>query len=156
MNDFEWRAATDPSHMISWLYKQGYRDELWDFTVANCRRALPELPEDPFRFVIHQVENIGVRDIEDVLGDVRAALEKLERRLHKTTSSKKQDRLNRQIGFGRMFLAFDYQSVDEMAHSISSDLIEWADDEAEERKRQSDLLRDLVPVASVAVTQDES
>ena len=155
MSHADWQAATDPARMISWLDEQGYRDQLWDFTVSCCRRALPELPGDVFRRVIDHMENIGTRDVEDVLHEVWKALDKMERRLRKACDSSEEDKINRQIGFGRMLLAFDYQSVDEMADSISGDLIEWATDQAEERRRQSDLLRQLVPDPSQAVDQEE-
>jgi hypothetical protein len=155
MTNADWLTATDPARMISWLDEQGYRDQLWDYTVSCCRRALPELPGDVFRRVIDHVENIGIRDVEDVLHEVWKALDKMEKRLRKAGDSGEEDKINRQIGFGRMLLAFDYQSVDEMADSISGDLIEWATDQAEERQRQSDVLRQLVPDPSQAVDQEE-
>jgi hypothetical protein len=155
MTHADWQTAADPARMISWLDKQGYRDQLWDFTVSCCRRALPELPGDVFRRVIDHVENIGTRDVEDILHEVWKALDKMERRLRKAGESSEEDKINRQIGFGRMLLAFDYQCVDDMANSISGDLIEWATDPAEERQRQSDLLRQLAPDPTQAVDQEE-
>lgn len=44
----EWQTATEPTRMIDWLEEQSYVDALWDFTVACCRRTLPELPGDVF------------------------------------------------------------------------------------------------------------
>ena len=155
MTQADWQTATDPARMISWLNEQGYREQLWDFTVTCCRRVLPELPVDVFRRVIDHVENIGTRDVEDVLHEVWKALDKMERRRRRARDSGEEDKLNRQIGFGNMLLAFDFQGVDELADSISSDLIEWATDQGEERRLQSDLLRQLVPNPSQAVDQDE-
>lgn len=155
MSNVEWETATDPAPMISWLEEQGYRDQLWDFTVTCCRRTFPELPRDVFGQIIDHVENIGARNTQDILDEVWKALDKLARRLRKARDASQEDKLNRQIGFGNMLLAFDYQSVDEMAESISHDLIEWAADQVEERRLQSDLLRQLVPNPSQAVDQEE-
>jgi hypothetical protein len=131
--------------MIHWLERQGHSESLWEFTIACCRRVWAQLPDDACRRVVEHVEQIGMRDVEDVLAEATRALDKLERRFHKATDAAEQERLNRQLGFGRMVFAFDHQSGAEAAISISRDLVEWAADPNTERRVQSDLLRWLVP-----------
>jgi hypothetical protein len=144
MTAAEWQASTDLRAMIRWLEKQGYEAKLWEFTIACCRRVEDDLPGDAFRRVLAHSEQIGAHGIDDVLAEAHQALERLERRLRKADSAA-QDELNRQIGLGRMLLAFESQDGASAARDISGDMLEWADDADAERWTQADLLRQLVP-----------
>jgi hypothetical protein len=145
MTEAKWHASTDPVAMIRWLEKQGYHSALWEFTIACCRRIWGELPGDAFRRVVEHVEQMGIRDVDDRLAEATQVLDKLERRFRKAIDTAEQAQLNRQLGFGRMVFAFDHQDGAGAARSISSDLVDWADDPEAERRVQSDLLRQLVP-----------
>jgi len=145
MTEADWRNASDPAGMIRWLEKQGFVEQLWEFTLACCRRVWDELPGDAFRRVVEHAEQIGVSGVDDLIAEAHQALDKLERKLRKASSDTKQAQLNRQIGFGRMVLAFEYQVGAEAARSISNDLLEWADNPEFEQQEQAALLRKLVP-----------
>lgn len=140
MTRAEWLASDDPAAMINWLENKGHGEKLWDFTIACCRRIWNELPGDAFRRLVEHVERIGTRDVEEPLAEVWQALDKLERRLRKAADP---DKLNRQIGFGRMTLAFEQQDGASAARSISQDLIDWAKDVTEEKGIQAEVLRRL-------------
>lgn len=156
MTPEEWRTSTDPAAMIHWLEQQGYEDALWEFTIGCCRRVWKDLPSDSFRQVVEHFEQIGTHDIDSVLSDAYRALEKLERRFSRSDDSIEQARLNQRIGFGRMVLAFENQEAAGAARSISSDLVEWADDTDTERQAQVELLRDLVADPSEPVGEEEA
>lgn len=151
----QWQASTDPTQMISWLGRQGYDDPLWDFTIASCRRVWEHLPGESFRRVVAHFERFGMRGIDGVLVEASQAVEQLEQRLRKTRENSEQAKLNREIGFGRMVFAFHYQVASDAARSISSDLIEWAEEPEQERQTQADLLRQLVPDASQRAPREE-
>jgi hypothetical protein len=146
MSNDEWFASHDPGRMIDWLEAQGYGPLLWDFAIACCRRNWNELPGDAFRRVVEHVERVGIRDIEDPLHEASQSLQKLERRLRKATDASQESKLNRQLGYANMVLAaFDQQDGASAARSISSDLLQWAQDETSEGQLQAASLRDLVP-----------
>lgn len=142
----DWLTSADPRRMIDWLEAQGYGPLLWDFAIVCCRRMWNELPGESFRRVVEHVEQIGIRDVEDPLHAASEALDKLERRLRKATSSRDQSKLNRQIGYANMVLvAFDQQDGASAAGTISGDLLAWAEDGTAEARLQAASLRDLVP-----------
>jgi hypothetical protein len=148
MTEAEWRASFDPCAMIGWLEELGYSEEHWDFAIACCRRIADEMPSGSVRRVAEHVAQIGTRDVDDLLGEASQALERLERQIRKVSDAGEQARLNRQLGFGRMVLAFEQQDGAGAAHAISRDLLEWADEPDEERRIQAGLLRELVPAPS--------
>ncbi|WP_439631598.1 hypothetical protein [Gemmata sp.] len=100
-------------------------------------------------------ERVGSHDIDDVLGDASRALDKLARRFDKTEDEEERGRLSRQMGYGRLVQAFDYQDSAGVAGSISDDLLGWAEDEPTERRTQADLLRTLVPDPSQPASPDD-
>jgi hypothetical protein len=141
----DWLTSADPMRMIDWLEAQGYGTLLWDFAIACCRRIWNELPGESFRRLVEHVEQVGIRDVDDPLHQAMEALDKVERRLRKATSSSEESRLNRQIGYANMVLAaFDQQDGASAARSISEDLSAWAEDRTTEAQLQAASLRDLV------------
>jgi hypothetical protein len=155
MTAAEWQASDDPPAMIRWLAEQGYFGPLWQFTIASCRRVWDDLPGNAFRGVVEHFEQIGVHDIDDALSEAYRALDNLKCWFRKAEDAE-QDRLSRRIGFGRMVFAFEHQDAAGAARSISSDLVEWADDAASERRVQAELLRQLVPDPSQRVAEDDA
>lgn len=140
----EWQSSADPLAMIRWLERQGYGDALWDFTIGCCRRIWDELPGDSFRRVVTHFEQIGSHDIDEVLHEASRSLERLERRFSKSDDEHEQTQLSRGIGLGRMVFAFEAQHGAAAARSISSDMVDWADDAGLEFERQANLLREIV------------
>jgi hypothetical protein len=155
MTEAEWQSSSDPAAMIDWLSQQGYVAALWQFATDCCRRVWDDLPSDVFRRVVVHAETVGAHDIDDVLGDARQALEKLERRFHKVDDEEEQARLSRRIGYGRLVFAFDDQDSAGVAGSISNDLLEWAEDPETEQRTQADLLRTIVPDPSQSQWDDD-
>lgn len=155
MTPAEWQTAQDPSAMIQWLAEQGYHNELWDFTVACCRRVWDQLPGEAFRGVVEHFERVGVHDIDDAIADAMLALEKLERRYEKASDDTERARLNRKIGFGRMVTSFDYQDGAAAADAVSEDIVDWSNDAETERREQSSQLRALVPDPSQPADEED-
>ena len=153
MTEAEWQASVDPAAMIEWLSGQGYVEALWGFTIACCRRVWDELPVGAVRRVVEHTEQVGTIDIGARLGAAVQALDRLEQRFHKVEGVE-QARLGRQLGFGRMVLAFDHQDGGEAAGAISTDLLGWADNKGAERHAQVVVLRQLVPNPSRPVADE--
>lgn len=152
MTETEWQASAEPVAMIDWLSEQGYAEALWLFTIGCCRRVWDELPGDARRVVEH-AERVGTIDIDDRLGAAVQALDRLERRVQRASGAE-QAQLSRQLGFGRLVLAFEHQDGAGAAGAISTDLLGWAGDEDAERGAQADLLRQLVPDPSQPVANE--
>ncbi|MCE9566285.1 MAG: hypothetical protein K8U57_30040 [Planctomycetes bacterium] len=155
MTSSEWLVASDPAAMIDWLSQQGYDDALWQFAIECCRRVWHELPNESFRNVVNHAEDVGAIDIDERLSEAHRALEKLERRFHKSVDEKEQVRVSREMGYGNLVLAFDHQDAASVATVVSEGLVEWAEDGERECQMQAQSLRQLVADPTQAVFDDE-
>jgi hypothetical protein len=144
MTKAEWDTASDPATMIHWLERQGYGEALWDFTIRCCRRIWDKLPGEAFRGLVRHAERMGTRDLDNALAVAHRSIKKLEGRLQRLADSEEESRLNREVGFGQMVLAFEQQDGASAARSISNDMLAWSHDADKERQLQADLLRQLV------------
>lgn len=124
MTSAQWQTSDDPQAMIRCVATRGGSGErLWEFTIACLLRVYDDLPGDEFRRVVRHFRQVGASGVDDLLGDARRGLSKLERRARRCDDDTELMRLNTQIGLGTMVFALDFQAPEEAATDISKQLL---------------------------------